>query len=58
LKYLVKKLLENQDDYMSSDDLFSRFRLAVTNNSPTTPQYGVIQESGDEGGEFIFVKRK
>lgn len=58
LKYLVKKLLENQDEYMSSDDLFSRFRLAVTNNSPTTPQYGVIQESGDEGGEFIFVKRK
>ena len=58
LKYLVKKLIENQDEYMSSDDLFSRFRLAVTNNSPTTPQYGVIQESGDEGGEFIFVKRK
>ncbi|MCP9768490.1 hypothetical protein EGI22_11250 [Lacihabitans sp. LS3-19] len=58
LKYLVKKLTENQDDYLSSDELFMRFRIAVTNNSKTTPLYGVIQETGDEGGEFIFVKRK
>jgi hypothetical protein len=58
LKYLVKNLKENQDEYLSSDELFSRFRNAVTNNSPTTPQYGVIQDAGDEGGEFIFVRRK
>jgi hypothetical protein len=24
-------------------------------NSPTEPQYGTIQNSGDEGGEVIFI---
>lgn len=35
--------------------LFASFRKAVLNNSPTEPQYGTIQNSGDEGGEFIFI---
>lgn len=58
LKYLVKNLKENQDDYLSSDELFMRFRKAVTQNSKTTPLYGAVSDTGDEGGEFIFVKRK
>ncbi len=42
---------------MSADQLFYRFREAVINNSPNTPQYGVIHDAGDEGGEFIFIRR-
>ena len=37
--------------------LFSSFREAVLNNSPTEPQYGIIQNAGDEDGEFIFILR-
>jgi hypothetical protein len=31
----------------------------VINNSPNQqiPQYGDIQQAGDEGGDFIFIKR-
>ena len=32
---------------------------AVINNSPLnqTPLYGTIQGAGDEGGDFIFIRR-
>ena len=57
LQYLVQRLNENSEKYISSDMLFSSFREAVLNNSPTEPQYGTIQNAGDEGGEFIFILR-
>ena len=57
LQYLVQRLNENPEKYISSDMLFSSFREAVLNNSPTEPQYGTIQNAGDEGGEFIFILR-
>lgn len=57
LDYLTQRLQDNTQDYMSADQLFYRFREAVINNSPNTPQYGVIHEAGDEGGEYIFIRR-
>ena len=57
LQYLVQRLNDNPEKYISSDMLFSSFREAVLNNSPTEPQYGTIQNAGDEGGEFIFILR-
>ncbi len=57
LEYLLERLKENQDKYMSAGDLFISFREAVLNNSPTIPQYGIIQNTGDEGGDFIFIRR-
>nr|VFK50751.1 MAG: Concanavalin A-like lectin/glucanases superfamily protein [Candidatus Kentron sp. TUN]VFK51952.1 MAG: Concanavalin A-like lectin/glucanases superfamily protein [Candidatus Kentron sp. TUN] len=60
IKYLLKRLEDNQDKYLSSVELFTRFRSAVINNSPLeqVPQFGEIRESGDEGGDFIFVRRE
>jgi hypothetical protein len=57
LEYLVKRLEENEDKYLTSELLFSSFKASVMNNSPTVPQYGVIQNVGDEGGDFVFVRR-
>jgi len=57
LDYLTQRLQDNKQNYMSADQLFYRFREAVINNSPNTPQYGVIHEAGDEGGEYIFIRR-
>ncbi len=58
LKYLVKRLSDNTEKYLPADKLFSSFRIAVMNNSPNAPQFGTIQNAGDEGGEFIFVKKE
>jgi len=56
-KYLIRRLEENKDTYLSSEQLFSSFRLAVINNSDAIPQYGEIEKVGDEGGDFIFLRK-
>jgi hypothetical protein len=60
VEYLSKRLHDNNEKYLSSEQLFTSFRTAVINNSPIqqVPQYGEIRQCGDEGGDFIFVKRK
>jgi len=57
-KYLLERLNENNDAYLSSWQLFNSFRIAVINNSLALPQYGEIQNVGDEGGDFIFLRRR
>ncbi len=57
LEYLVKRLEQNTEKYLPADQLFISFRIAVMNNSQTEPQFGTIQNAGDEGGEFIFIRR-
>ena len=58
-EYLVKRLKQNIKAYLDAGTLYNSIKEAVTNNSPTRqrPIYGTIQDAGDEGGEFIFVKR-
>lgn len=57
IEYLIKKLKENDSKFLLAETLFLEFREAVTNNSLTlqTPVYGELK--GDEGGEFIFIKK-
>ncbi|MCA9742349.1 MAG: caspase family protein [Deferribacteres bacterium] len=59
-EYLVKRLQENTNTFLDAGTLYSNLKAPVTNNSPTRqrPLYGVIQQTGDEGGEFIFVRRE
>ena len=55
-EYLIKRLELNKEKYTSSLQLFTSFRIAVMNNSDNVPQYGTIQKTGDEGGDFIFLR--
>ena len=59
IEYLLKNLINNQAPLLSADQLFRNFKTAVINNSPNgqVPQYGPITQAGDEGGDFIFLKR-
>jgi len=57
LKYLIERLKDNNEKYLSSEQLFSSIRLAVINNSNVIPQFGEIKDVGDEGGDFIFILR-
>lgn len=56
-KFLIERLETNQEQYLSSEQLFSNLRIAVINNSDTVPQYGEIKNVGDQGGDFIFIKK-
>jgi hypothetical protein len=57
MKYLVKTLSENQNKYLTEENLFEKIKIPVVNNSETTPLIGVLSKTGDEGGNFIFIKR-
>jgi hypothetical protein len=57
-RYLVQGLNENHESCLSSEQLFSSFRMDVITNGEAIPQYGEISETGDEGGDFIFIKSK
>jgi hypothetical protein len=58
VKFLIERLHENQEKCLSSEQLFSSFRIAVINNSDVIPQYGEIKNVGDQGGDFIFIKKE
>lgn len=59
-EYLIKRLKQNQEPFLDAGSLYNSIKMPVSNNSPISqrPVYGVIQQTGDEGGEFIFMKRK
>jgi hypothetical protein len=57
VKYLLDRLNENNEKYLTSEQLFSSFRMAVINNSDVVPQYGEIYNVGDEGGDFVFIRK-
>lgn len=57
LKFLLKVLEENTDVFLSTSTLFTRIYEPILNNAATTPQFGVVQGAGDEGGDFVFIKK-
>jgi uncharacterized caspase-like protein len=57
MKYLLKTLQENKDKYLTTEDIYDEVRMSMRNNASTKPQYGEIQNVGDEGGTFVLIKR-
>lgn len=57
MEYLLKRLNENSEKYLTSKQLFASLETAVLNNTDTVPQYGTIHDTGDEGGDFIFIRK-
>ncbi|MCU0389610.1 MAG: caspase family protein [Thermoflexibacter sp.] len=56
LKYLVKTLKENRQNQITAGELFYSFNSVVINQSQP-PAYGVLPNTDDELGEFIFIKK-
>lgn len=57
MRYLIKTLGENENKYLPSEELFDVVRTAMRNNAGTKPLYGEIQNAGDEGGDFVLMRR-
>ena len=61
IEYLIQKLEANQEKYWQADQLYQSLKSKVSYNTPDNqvPAYGVIQETGDEGGlgDFILVRK-
>lgn len=55
--YFLKALTNNQSKFYDASQLFSTIKIPVTNNSEQSPQFQSIKNTGDEGGQFIFIKK-
>ena len=52
---LLKELAKNVKPYLSTQELYTRIAPIVGNNSEQTPLCSPIRNTGDQGGEFVFV---
>ena len=57
IKYLIQNLEQNQKTYLSSEEIYGSMRNAVISNSNVLPRYGEIMNVGNEGGDFLFLKK-
>lgn len=55
--YLLKALNSNTKQYYDASQLFDNIKIPVINNSDQSPQFNAIKNAGDEGGQFIFLKK-
>lgn len=56
--YLLKSLTTNQNQFFDASQLYNDLKIAVVNNSNQTPMFSPIVNTGDEGGQFIFIRKQ
>lgn len=55
--YLLQALRNNNSKYLDASQLFEKIKIPVSNNSDQKPALQPIKNTGDEGGQFIFIKK-
>lgn len=55
--YMIQALKNNTNKYFDASQLFNKIKIPVTNNSDQSPEFNPIGKTGDEGGNFIFIKK-
>jgi uncharacterized repeat protein (TIGR01451 family) len=55
--YFLQALKKNIDKYFDAGQIFDFLKIPVINNSSQTPVYSPIRNTGDEGGQFIFIMK-
>jgi hypothetical protein len=56
-EYLLDALETNEKDFYTASELFNYVLEPVSSNTRNAPQFGIIQNTKHEGGDFIFIKR-
>jgi TRAP-type mannitol/chloroaromatic compound transport system substrate-binding protein len=52
---LLRALEKNNKPYISTQEIYTRIAPVIANNSEQTPLCRPIVNTGDQGGEFVFV---
>ena len=55
--YFLKALNENKENYMDGSQLFDKIKVPIVNNSDQSPNFQPVKNTGDEGGQFVFIRR-
>lgn len=52
--HFIKLLKENSDPYLVPSRIFDQIAPVIANNAAQTPRSEPLQNTGDEGGQFVF----
>ena len=55
--YFLKALSNNNSQFYDASELYNSIRIPVINNSVQSPNFKPIHDTGDEGGQFIFIQK-
>jgi len=55
--YFLKVLRNNSSKYYDASQLYNDIKIPVVNNSNQSPQFQSIKNTGDEGGQFLFIRK-
>ncbi|GJQ31282.1 MAG: hypothetical protein HBSAPP04_01210 [Ignavibacteriaceae bacterium] len=55
--YFIESLKMNRSKFFTAGQLFNEIQIPVTNNSEQSPVYQPIKNTGDEGGQFLFIRK-
>jgi len=55
--YLLKSLKGNNAKMIDAGQVFDDIKIPVYNNSDQSPDFKAVSKTGDEGGQFIFIKK-
>ena len=55
--YFLKALNDNSEKYFDAGQIYNYLKIPVVNNSYQEPAYSPIRNTGDEGGQFIFIMK-
>jgi hypothetical protein len=55
--YLLQQLTSNNKRFFDATELYGGIKIPVTNNSEQRPEFQPIKNTGDEGGQFVFIKK-
>lgn len=55
---LIKELQNNEKPFISIQELYTRIAPIISNNSDQTPLCRPVRNTGDQGGEFVFISSK
>ena len=58
MKHILKELRNVRKGWICAANLFVRIRDKVADETKIRPQYGKIIDTGDEGVDFIFIRRR
>ena len=55
--YFLKSLRNNEAKYFDATQLYNKLKIPVINNSEQSPRFSPVKNTGDEGGQFVFIKK-
>ncbi len=55
--YVLKALQTNDRRFYDASQLYGAIKIPVINNSEQSPKFEPIKNTGDEGGQFIFIRK-